>query len=69
VAKEPHEIRDDLLMMYRDKAMWTWDEVKNANSSQPEAPLKRQLLELCDKVPNTGNGGGAQYVLKEAYKI
>lgn len=69
VAKEAHEIRDDLLSLFKQKDVWTWDEVKSENKDQPEAPLKKQLQELCDKVPNTGNGGNAQYLLKATFKI
>lgn len=69
VAKENHEIRKDILMLYNHKDVWTWDEVKHRMSDQPEQPLKKCLLELCEKVPGSASGGAAEYALRSTYKI
>ena len=69
VAKESYEIREDLLNLFKQKDTWNWEQIKNANSDQPEAPLKKTLLELCDKVPGTGSGNGAEFVLKATFKM
>jgi len=69
VAKEAHEMRDDIFAMFREKNIWSWDEVIARHRDQQEAPLKRQLVEMCDKVPGSGQGGNAEYVLKSTFKM
>ena len=36
VAKEQHELRDDLFNLFREKQIWTWDQIKARNQDQPE---------------------------------
>jgi len=68
-AKDPRELRKDIIKMFDEKPKWTWEEVKKRMSDQPEAPLKKSLLEQCDKVWGTGNGNTAEFVLKKTFKM
>ena len=65
-AKEDKEIQKDILTLYQAKDQYTWDDLKNEMSDQPEAALKKQINTLCDKV--SGTGGRTLYKLKDAHR-
>ena len=67
-AKPTEELRSDIMELFHQQELWTWQQIKESHlSDQPEAPLKKQVQELCDKV--SGNGNAARYKLKEALKM
>ena len=68
-AKDTHLMQQDIFNIYKEKDKWTWDEIKDLFSDQPEAPLKAAVLELCDKVPGCGMRGQTEYALKSTYKM
>ena len=47
---------------FEEKPEWTWNELKQRFSNQPEAPLKSEVLNMCNHVD--GTGGKARYVRK-----
>ena len=69
-VKPTDELRRDIMNLFKDKEQWSWEEIKTSHlSDQPDAPLKKEVQNLCDKVTGSGNGNAAVYVLKSLYKF
>lgn len=67
-AKSKNELRGDIIDMFNRVEKWSWEQIKYEMSDQPEAPLKAMIMELCDKVQFSGQGGRAEFTLKNQFK-